>query len=77
MAAMVEALRRQQGLAGVEQRRREKQSNENGEDDGEAGLITQLRSARKPRRSLSRASAKPRVATGATGTEQKVAGNVA
>ena len=77
MAATVEALRRQQGLAGVEQRRREKQSNENGEDDGEAGLITQLRSARKPCRSLSCASAKPRAATGTTGTEQKVVGNVA
>ena len=77
MVAIVEALRRQQGLTGVEQRRREKQSNENGEDDGEAGLITQLRSARKSRRSLYRASTKPRAATGMTRTEQKVAGNIA
>ena len=40
--------------------------------DGE-GLIARLRSTRKPRRSLLRASAKPNVATAATGNQKKVA----
>ena len=41
------------------------------------GLIVQLRSTRKPRRSLLRASATPKTATTAPGSKQKVAGDVA
>ena len=57
--------------------RREKAEEETAKNNDDAGLITWLRSKEKPRRSLSHASAKPRAATGATGTEQKVADNVA
>ena len=41
------------------------------------GLIAQLRSTRKPRRSPLRASATPKTATTAPGSKQKVAGGVA
>ena len=42
-------------------------------NDGGEGLIARLRSARKPRRSLPRASAKLKTATHAPGTEKKTA----
>ena len=58
-------------------RRRENRGRQTTKNDDDAGLISRLRSKEKPRRSLSRASAKSRVATGATRTEQKVASNVA
>ena len=45
-------------------------------DDG-IGLIAQLRSTRKPRRSPLRASATPKTATTAPGSKQKVTGGVA
>ena len=41
------------------------------------GLIAQLRSTRKPRRSPLRASATPKTATTAPGSKQKVTGGVA
>ena len=41
------------------------------------GLIAQLISTRKPRRSLLRASATPKMATAVPGSKQKVAGDVA
>ena len=41
------------------------------------GLIAQLRSTRKPRRSNLRASATPKMATTVPGSKQKVTGGVA
>ena len=41
------------------------------------GLIAQLRSTRKPRRSPLHTSATPKMATTALGSKQKVAGDVA
>ena len=58
-------------------RRRENRGRQTAKNDDNAGLITRLRSKEKPRRSLSHASAKPRAATGATGSQEKVSGNVA
>ena len=58
-------------------RRRENRGRQTAKNDDDTGLITQLRSKEKPCRGLSRASAKPRVATGVTGRQEKVAGNVA
>ena len=46
-------------------------------NDDDAGLITQLRSTRKPRRSLLCASMTPKTATTMPGSKQKVAGDVA
>ena len=45
-------------------------------DDG-IGLIAQLRSVRKPRRSLLRTSAMPKTAMTAPGSKQMVGGGVA
>ena len=42
-------------------------------NDGGEGLIARLRSARKPCRSLPRASAKPKTATSAPRTQKKIA----
>ena len=70
-AEMLEALRRRQthdraaAMATGKQRRRVAKNG-----DGEV-LIEWLRSKEKPRRSLSRASAKPRAATVASGAEGK------
>ena len=58
-------------------RRRENRGRQTAKNDDDTGLITQLRSKEKPRRGLSRSSTKPRAATGATGSQEKVAGNVA
>ena len=54
---------------------REKQSKETGTNDGDAGLITWLRSKKKPPHGLHHASAKLRTATRAPGTEKKAAGD--
>ena len=71
-AEMLEALRRRQmhdraaAMATGKQRRRVAKNG-----DGEV-LIEWLRSKEKPRRSLSRASAKPRAATVASGSRRKI-----
>ena len=49
----------------------EKVEEETAKNDGGEGLIARLRSARKPCRSLPRASAKLKMATRAPGTEKK------
>ena len=77
IAATGKALRRQHRLAGVELWQREKQRKRKGEDDGDASLITRLRSKEKPCHCLHHASAKPKMATNAPRTEKKVAGGVA
>ena len=74
---MVEALRRWQmhdGAAVMATGKKRRRVEKNG--DGEV-LIEQLRSKEKPRRDLSYASAKPRMAMRAPGTEKKVTGDVA
>ena len=61
---------RQRRHSSTEQRwrRREKQRSKTAKNGDGEGLIEQLRSKRKPRMSLLLASAKPNVATAATGT---------
>ena len=69
---MVEALRRRQthdGAAAMATGKQRRRVAKNG--DGEV-LIEWLRSKEKPRRSLSRASAKPRTATVASGSRRKI-----
>ena len=75
-AEMVEALQRQHGLAGVEQWRREKQRRRNEKNGDGTSFKGWPGSKQKPRRGLLHASAKPRAATGATGSQKKVAGGV-
>ena len=48
--------------------RREKAEEETAKNDGDAGLITWLKSKKKPRHGLHRASAKPKTATATTRT---------
>ena len=67
----MKALWRWQKLNGVGRWWREKQRKRKGEDDGDTGLITRLRSKKKPRHGLHRASAMLRTATRAPGTEKK------
>ena len=43
-------------------------------NDGDEGLITRLRSKRKPRRSLPRASVKTKTATSVPGTQKMIVG---
>ena len=56
-------------VASGKQREKEKKNG------GDAGLITRLRSKKKPRHGLHRASAKLRMPTPALGTEKKAAGD--
>ena len=67
------------GKRTTEQRRRcrENRGRKTARNDDGKGLIALLRSARKPRRSLFRASAKPRIATATTRTHLKLTGDVA
>jgi len=69
------ALRRRCELDGAMAAASGKQRRRKGEDDDGEGLITRLRSTRKPCRSLHRASAKLRMATRAPGTEKKATGD--
>ena len=55
--------------------RREKAEEETAKNDGDAGLITWLKSKKKPRHGLHHASAKAKTATSMPGTEKKVAGD--
>ena len=55
-------------------RRRENRGRKTVRNDDGKGLIARLRSARKPRRSLLRTSATPKMATTVTGSLRKVAG---
>ena len=66
-------LRRRCELDGAMAAASGKQRKRKGEDDGNACLITRLRSKKKPRHGLHRASAKLRTATRAPGTEKKAA----
>jgi len=76
-AETMEALRRQHGLAEVERWRREKQRRRNEKNGDGTSFKGRPGSKQKPRHGLLRASAKPRAATGATGSQKKVAGGVA
>ena len=68
------ALRRQCELDGAMASASGNRGGEKVKNDGGEGLIARLRSARKPCRSLPRASAKPKTATSAPGDQKKVAG---
>ena len=56
-------------------RRRENRARKTAKNDDGKGLIAQLRSTRKPRRSLLHASVTPKMARRAPGTEKNVAGD--
>ena len=58
-----------------QRRRRENRGRKTAKNDDGKGLIAQLRSTRKPRRSLLHASVTPKMARRAPGTEKNVAGD--
>ena len=76
-AEMVQALDRRRELDGAMAAATRKQRRRKEERRRRLGYKGQPGSKRKPRRGLLCASVKPRAATGATGSKQKVAGGVA
>ena len=76
-AETMEALRRQHGLAGVEQWRREKQRRRNEKNGDGTSFKGRPGNKQKPRCDLAHASAEPNAATSAPGSQKKVADGVA